>query len=105
MQSVVSSFHLYEVDQLHVVTTNLQFDHVPNTRLGELPTWSGADQPCTPRIELHHHRELFRQHGAINTDEDEWKVGILPTFNSIGIEVQLVSLAPKMGDIFTCVRR
>ena len=104
MRSVVRSFHPNELDKLHLVTTDLPFDRIPNTRLGQLPTWFREDEPCTPRIELHHHWELFRQHRPIKADEDEWKASILPTFNSIGIEAQLVSLAPKMGDIFIYVR-
>ena len=80
MRSVVRSFHPNELDKLHLVTTDLPFDRIP------------------------HHWELFRQHRAINADENEWRANILPTSNSIGIEAQLVSLAPKMDDIFIYVR-
>lgn len=103
MRSVVRSFHPNELDKLHLITTDLPFNR--NTRLGQLPTWFMVDQTCTLRIKAHHHWNLFRQYGAINTDEDDWKASILPTFNSIGIEAQLVSLAPEMGDIFIYVRR
>ncbi|KZP14786.1 hypothetical protein FIBSPDRAFT_959374 [Athelia psychrophila] len=100
-----------------------------DSRLGQVPTWlnldlaGGGDEEglCMngPGVSVHHHWALFKQRAgsvgpSANGDEawetarekeaDEWRDSVLPTFNSIGIETQMGTLAPRLRDTFLYVR-
>ncbi|KZP18337.1 hypothetical protein FIBSPDRAFT_594037 [Athelia psychrophila] len=100
---------------LHVVTTDLPMSSEDvGTRYGQVPEWlnrtHAEDGSCAPAVHMHHHWDLFkmRTHAGQSTagnvtEEGEaraeaWRERVLPSFNSIGIESQLVSLAPQLSN-------
>ena len=90
---------------LHVVSADLPLPD--GTRAGQVPTWLVSQDGCTPRLEMHHHWDLFKMRTNGTGDEEEaraWRESALPNFNSMGIETQLVSLAPRLSQTIIYVR-
>lgn len=87
-------------------------------RMGQIPTWLNLDaEACAggPGVQMHHHWDLFKMRAAEAAETERareeqekaagvWRDAVLPSFNSIGIETQLVTLASKMRDTFLYVR-
>lgn len=105
MRSVVASLPPGEVAGLHLITTDLPLVNTTRRRIGQIPTWLDVETVCTPHIYTHHHWELYKSRGRGHNETEAlaWKSEILPTFNSIGIETQLPSLAPELTDTFIYV--
>lgn len=89
---------------MHLITTDLPVDE--GKRVGQIPNWLNLDALCAPSITIHHHWHLFKSRGREHSEQQAriWKENVLPTFNSIGIETQLTTLAPSLTDTFIYVR-
>lgn len=100
MRSAFRSLRQEDLADLHLVTTDLPLDQDTSIRIGQTPGWLSLYGECTPRVRAHYHWELFKARGGeINEEQAEtWRERALPTFNSIGIESQLVTLAPELTD-------
>ncbi|KAF7966442.1 hypothetical protein HWV62_38384 [Athelia sp. TMB] len=98
LRSVMAALPAAAVAGLHVVSTDLPLPD--GTRAGQVPTWLAPQDGCVPRLEMHHHWDLFKMRTNGTGDEDEaraWRERVLPSFNSMAIETQLVSLAPRLS--------
>lgn len=105
LRSVMDSLRLEEVEDFHLVTTDLPLRDangllVDQTRIGQVPTWLNLQKHCPFRLHVHHHWDLFkmRKQNVTEPQAEKWRQNILPTFNSIGIESQLATLVPEMND-------
>ncbi|KAF7968346.1 hypothetical protein HWV62_30941 [Athelia sp. TMB] len=98
LRSVMAALPAAAVAGLHVVSTDLPLPD--GTRAGQVPTWLAPQDGCAPRLEMHHHWDLFKMRTNGTGDEEEaraWRERALPSFNSMAIETQLVSLAPRLS--------
>ena len=107
----MGSLRQEEIADLHLITGDFPLRDngsfsVEQKRMGQKPTWLDLQKVCSTSLRLHHHWELFkmRVQGITEPDANTWREKTLPTFNSIGIETQLVTLAPEMTDTFLYVR-
>lgn len=94
-----------DIAGLHLVSTDLPTND--GTRAGQVPLWFKAEETCAPHVQVHHHWDLFKMRTGVNAREEEatqWREKALPSFNSIGIESQLVSLAPQLTNTILYVR-
>jgi hypothetical protein len=107
LRSILRAFHPEEIAGLHLVTTDLPRNTTGGMRVGQVPTWLNLESHCIPHIYLHHHSQIFKLRGQEARDRDAatWREHVLPSFNSIGIESQLVTLAPELTDTILYVRR
>ena len=78
----------------------------PSMRIGQVPAWLGLHKTCETPFRVHHHWDVFkmRDRGAGEAQAAAWRKNTLPSFNSIGIETQLVALAPELSDDVIYVR-
>jgi hypothetical protein len=97
------SLHPEEIADLHLITGDLP---AGDMRIGQMPTWLDPQNTCSTHLRVHHHWEIFkmRMRGVVEPEAAAWRNNILPTFNSIGIETQLVTLAPELTDtiLYVC---
>lgn len=99
----MKSFKPDEIAGLHVVTTDLPIENdtrVTTTREGQVPSWLNLNPSCLPAIQFHHHWQLFKVRGRQTSERIAriWRETVLPTFNSIGIETQIPTLAPNLTE-------
>ncbi|KAJ7121351.1 hypothetical protein C8R43DRAFT_1151246 [Mycena crocata] len=93
----------------HIVTADVpdpdEFDE--NQRWGLVPQWLDLDSAWAggelgePPVYLYHDSEIFHLtsapgHNATIEQVDKWRKSVLPTFNSMAIESQLVHLDPEI---------
>jgi hypothetical protein len=106
----MNSLRQEEIADLHLITGDLPLrdndSAIDLKRMGQKPTWLDLRKICPTKLNLHHHWDLFkmRMQGVTELEASNWRDRILPTFNSIGIETQLVTLAPELTDTFIYVR-
>lgn len=105
LRSVMHSIRQEEVADFHLVTGDLPLRdaggiQVGQVRIGQVPTWLNSQKSCPTRLRVHHHWELFkmRVQDTVEPEANTWRERVLPSFNSIGIETQLVTLAPELND-------
>lgn len=106
MRSIIQSLPEEDIAGLHLITTDLPIGNETEIRAGQVPSWLGEQSNCKPQINLHHHWNLFkmRPSAASETLERNWRAEALPSFNSIGIESQIVTLASQLTDTILYVR-
>lgn len=110
LRSVMNSLRQEEIADLHLITGDLPLgdndNAIEHKRMGQKPIWLDLRKTCPTKLNLHHHWDLFKMRvsGATELEASSWRDRILPTFNSIGIETQLVTLAPELTDTFLYVR-
>jgi hypothetical protein len=111
MRSIMKSLRQEEIANLHLVTGDLPLrteDGIPagDIRIGQVPTWLDLQKVCSTTLRVHHHWDIFkmRVQGAIERNAKVWRESSLPTFNSIAIETQLVTLASELTDTILYVR-
>jgi hypothetical protein len=104
MRSVMHSLREEDLADLHLVTGDLPAGEM---RIGQMPTWLDRNKSCSTHLQVHHHWDIFkmRDQNVLEPEAKVWREGILPTFNSIAIESQLVTLAPQLTDtaLYVCV--
>jgi len=92
-----------ELADLHLVTGDLP---AGERRIGQMPTWFDREKNCSTHLQVHHHWEIFkvRSQDILEPEAKTWRESVLPTFNSIAIESQLITLAPQLTDTTLYVR-
>lgn len=106
MRSIMHSLPEEDIAGLHLVTTDLPIGNETRIRAGQVPSWLSSQQSCSTHLTLHHHWDLFKLRPTPNHELDSriWRANALPSFNSIGIESQMVSLVPELTDTILYVR-
>jgi hypothetical protein len=93
-----------DLADLHLVTGDLPAGEM---RIGQMPTWLDRNKSCSTHLQVHHHWDIFKMRirNVLEPEAKVWRENILPTFNSIAIESQLVTLAPQLTDtaLYVCV--
>ncbi|KIM72381.1 hypothetical protein PILCRDRAFT_741928 [Piloderma croceum F 1598] len=97
LRSVIHSLREEDLADLHLVTGDLPAGEM---RIGQMPTWLDRNKSCSTHLQVHHHWDIFkmRSQNVLEPKAKVWRESILPTFNSIAIESQLVTLAPQLTD-------
>ncbi|KAJ7067822.1 hypothetical protein C8F01DRAFT_1115840 [Mycena amicta] len=100
MRSVLNSLPPELVRRYILITADVSADDTEELRFGSVPTWLDLDS----NVQVAHHSDIYRVPESLLSPDDplgrRWRDRIVPSFNSLAIESQLVHMRDVAPTIF-----